>query len=75
MTAGGETRPGEKRGDMPGIIDSHVHVTLGVGFDYIDPGVDIPCSGKKEILDFMAEHVRTNPGAKCYHFGLEYNKS
>ena len=59
---------------MPGIIDSHVHVTLGVGFDYIDPGVDIPCSGKKEILDFMAEHVRTNPGAKCYHFGLEQKK-
>ena len=34
---------------MPGIIDSHVHVTMGVGFDYADPGVWITSSGKKEI--------------------------
>lgn len=24
---------------MPGIIDSHVHVTLGVGFEYLDTGI------------------------------------
>ena len=48
---------------MPGIIDSHVHVTMGVGFDYADPGVWITSSGKKEILDFIADYVRNNlPG-------------
>ena len=56
---------------MPGIIDSHVHVTIGVGFDYIDPGVLVPCVGKQAILDFMADSVRKNPDLKCHHFSLE----
>ena len=56
---------------MPGIIDSHVHVTMGVGFDYADPGVWITCSGKKEILDFIADYVRNNPRSDGYFFGLE----
>ena len=56
---------------MPGIIDSHVHVTIGVGFDYIDPGVLVPCAGKQAILDFMADSVRKNPDLKCHHFSLE----
>ena len=56
---------------MPAIIDSHVHVTMGVGFDYADPGTSIPCSGKAAILDFIADHVKNHPGEKCYHFGLE----
>ena len=56
---------------MPGIIDSHVHVTLGVGCDYIDPGVLVPCAGKQAILDFMADSVRKNPDLKCHHFSLE----
>ena len=56
---------------MPGIIDSHVHVTMGVGFDYFDPGVLVPCAGKQAIMDFMADSVRKNPGVKCYHFSLE----
>ena len=30
---------------MPGIIDSHVHITTGVGFEYTDLGVYI--GGKK----------------------------
>ena len=47
---------------MPGIIDSHVHVTLGVGFDYVDPGTGIFCDGKQNILDFMADYVRNHPG-------------
>ena len=33
---------------MPGIIDSHVHVTTGVGFTYMDLGVFVMCSTKKE---------------------------
>ena len=56
---------------MPGIIDSHVHVTLGVGCDYIDPGVLVPCAGKQAILDFMADSVRKNPDLKCHRFSLE----
>ena len=32
---------------MPGIIDSHVHVTTSIGFSYMDPGEYIACSGKK----------------------------
>ena len=59
---------------MPGIIDSHVHVTLGVGFDYVDPGTGIFCDGKQNILDFMADYVRNHPGQKSYHFGLEQKR-
>ena len=33
---------------MPGIIDSHVHVTTGIGFAYMDTGEYIVCSSKKE---------------------------
>ena len=32
---------------MPGIIDSHVHVTTGVGFEYLDLGVPVMCSTKR----------------------------
>ena len=41
---------------MPGIIDSHVHVTTSIGFAYMDPGEYIVCSSKKEALDFMSEN-------------------
>ena len=56
---------------MPGIIDSHVHVTVGVGFEYTDLGVFVSCSGKKEIMDFMADYIRNNPGLTRYRFLLE----
>ena len=56
---------------MPGIIDSHVHVTMGAGLEYTNPGVMISCNGKEQILDFMADFVRKNPGQKVYPFGLE----
>ena len=56
---------------MPGIIDSHVHVTMGAAFEYIDMGEPIQRSGKKEILDYIAEHIRANPGQKRYRFVLE----
>ena len=32
---------------MPGIIDSHVHVTIPVAFDYADLGVRFEPDGKK----------------------------
>ena len=47
---------------MPGIIDSHVHVTTSIGFAYMDPGEYIVCSSKQEALDFMAQSIKNNPG-------------
>ncbi len=56
---------------MPGIIDSHVHITTGVGFEYTDLGIPVMCSTKKESLDFMAEYIKNNPGLKRYRFMME----
>ncbi len=56
---------------MPGIIDSHVHVTTGIGFTYMDPGEYILCSSKQEALDFMAANIKDNPGQRRYRFILE----
>ena len=56
---------------MPGIIDSHVHVTTSIGFAYMDPGEYIFCSSKKEALDFMAESIKNHPGLKRHRFILE----
>ena len=56
---------------MPGIIDSHVHVTTSIGFAYMDPGEYIVCSSKQEAMDFMAGVIKSNPGMKRYRFILE----
>ena len=56
---------------MPAIIDSHVHVTMGAAFEYTDMGTPIQCESKAEALEYMAEHIRNNPGLKCYRFVLE----
>ena len=56
---------------MPGIIDTHVHVTTSIGFAYMDPGEYIVCSSKKEALDFMAASIKNNPGLKRHRFILE----
>ena len=56
---------------MPGIIDSHVHITTGVAFEYVDLGVYIPCANKKEALEFMKEHISKNPGQDPYRFVLD----
>ena len=56
---------------MPGIIDSHVHVTMGAAFEYTDMGTPIQCASKAEALDYMADTIRLNPGLKCYRFVLE----
>ena len=58
---------------MPGIIDSHVHVTLGAGMWYIDFGPYILCNSKKEALDNMADYIRKNPGLERYKFILDRN--
>ena len=56
---------------MPGIIDSHVHVTIPVGFEYADMGERIEPNGKQEALDIMAKRIKENPGQKRYRFLLE----
>ncbi len=56
---------------MPGIIDSHVHITTGVAFEYVDLGVYVLCANKKEALEFMKEHISKNPGQDPYRFVLD----
>ena len=56
---------------MPGIIDSHVHVTIPVGFEYADMGERLEPNGKQEALDMMARSIKENPGEKRYRFLLE----
>ena len=53
---------------MPGIIDSHVHITTGVGFEYTDLGVPVMHDNKKDCLDFMAKYIQDNPGLERYRF-------
>lgn len=56
---------------MPGIIDSHVHVTMPVGFEYKDMGEYIVCDSKKGALDFISDHIKNHPGRESYNFLLE----
>ena len=53
---------------MPGIIDSHVHVTMPVGFEYADLGKQIQCEGKQELMKAMSEYIAEHPGEKRYKF-------
>ena len=56
---------------MPGIIDSHVHVTIPVGFEYAPMGERIEPDGKKAALEIMAKYVKAHPGEKRYRFLME----
>ena len=56
---------------MPAIIDSHVHVTMPVGFEYADMGERLEPNGKQELLDMIASRIRENPGQERYRFILE----
>ena len=56
---------------MPGILDTHVHVTTSIGFEYADLGVRFECDGKQGALDFMADYISRNPGLPRYRFMLE----
>ena len=56
---------------MPGIIDSHVHVTIPVGFEYAPMGDRIEPDGKQAALDIMAKYVKEHPGQKRYRFYME----
>lgn len=56
---------------MPGILDTHVHVTMPVGFEYADMGMRLECNGKQEALDIMSDYIKKNPGEERYRFLLE----
>ena len=67
----GEVTDLEGKFIMPGIIDSHVHVTSGVGNDFAEAGERIECDGKQGALDFMADYIKKNPGLERYRFRLD----
>jgi len=56
---------------MPGIIDSHMHVTIPVGFEYAPMGERIEPDGKNDALRIMAKYIKENPGEERYRFLLE----
>ena len=56
---------------MPSILDTHVHVTSSIGFEYADLGVRFECDGKQGALDFMANYIKENPGLSRYRFMME----
>ena len=51
---------------MPGLIDSHVHITAGAAFEFTDLGEYVEASSKKEALDFMKEYIKSNPDIEDY---------
>jgi len=55
----GEVRDLGGRFIMPGIIDSHVHVTFPIGFEYVEMGDAITCNGKQELMDIMKDSAIT----------------
>ena len=59
---------------MPGIIDSHLHITSGVAFEYAQMGSVIECDGKQNILDYIAAYIKDNPGLDRYRFRLQRNR-
>lgn len=56
---------------MPGIIDTHVHVTMSVGFEHADMGERTFSNSKQELLDFIKEYISKNPGQERYRFIVE----
>ena len=56
---------------MPGILDTHVHVTTSICFEYADLGVRFECDGKQGALDFMSDYIAKNPGLDRYRFMME----
>ena len=56
---------------MPGIFDTHVHITFPIGYEYADMGLRIECNGKQEALDIMSDYIKKNPGEKRYRFNME----
>lgn len=43
---------------IPGIFDSHVHVSFPIGFEYLDTEERFTCDGKQGALDFQDSYRR-----------------
>ena len=56
---------------MPGIIDSHVHITIPVGFEYAVIDERLEPDGKQEAFDLMTKFIKEHPGQKRYRFIME----
>ena len=56
---------------MSGIIDSHMHITIPVGYEYAPMGERIEPNGKVEALEIMAKYIKDNPGEERYRFLLD----
>ena len=56
---------------MPGIFDTHCHVTVGACFEFVDMGEYVPAESKQEALEFMANYIKDNPGLDRYRFMME----
>lgn len=55
---------------MPCIVDSHTHISCSIGFEYVDIGIPIECESKNEVLCFIEEFIKNNPGQEEYRFFL-----
>ena len=68
----GETTDLNGKFIIPGLIDSHVHVTMGAGYDLVGSmGTIITCDSKQEALDFIADDIKKNPGKDRYCYILD----
>ena len=58
---------------MPSLIDSHVHITTGVGFEYLDLGVPVMCSTKKGMSGLYGglDSEKSWPEALQIHDGTD----
>lgn len=55
----------------PGLMDSHVHVTMSAANEYKAIGPRIECTNKKECIAWLAKYVQEDPGRSHYDFMLE----
>ena len=68
----GETEDLNGKFIMPGIIDSHVHVTMGAGYELVGTfGTIIKCNSKQSALDFIVDDMKKNPGKDRYCYILD----
>ena len=68
----GETEDLNGKFIMLGIIDSHVHVTMGAGYELVGTfGTIIKCDSKQEALDFIVDDMKKNPGKDRYCYILD----
>ena len=56
---------------MPGVIDSHQHITMCVVNDLGSPYIEIEGSGKKECLEFIRKAVEAEPERTQFRFKLD----